>query len=373
MIRILLSLGLVLLLTNPVSAQSSEPSIRVGVPVGLVRSGETFATQIFLDSDGIRINAAEIVLQYSPHAVEVIYVTREQSLFTLWPEPPTWSETTGEIRMTGGRPGGIFAVNASVATIYFRAKETGPISLTFDRDKTAAYRHDGQGTRLSLTPLVGSLQIGSDLIPGLTLISITHPTPEYWAHGTTAHVGWEVEGETEYSYAFSTDPQGVPDEIPETVVGSVEFSDLVDGVYYFTIKQHARNQPWSAVLQRRFLIDGTPPEPFGLQVLEPASVGQTRLIGWNAIDRTSGIVTYRLMVGNRYQGDVLSPLRLKAEWIGQAITIVAVDAAGHTKASEPLVTNVRQSLVWPWWAIGLLGVIVVALAIWMTRRLIASR
>lgn len=351
-------------------AQTPSASIRLVVPAGLVRVGDIIPIQIQLDSAGLKINAAEVAVTFNPVHLEILFVGREQSMFTLWPELPAWSSRTGTVTMAGGRPGGIYAVNGSIATVYARALRAGRSALDFDLDVTAAYEHDGRGTRLPLSAEPVELQLGSDLIPVIQLVSTTHPTPEYWSYGTTAHVGWEVEPNTEYSYAFGTDPVLVPDDTPDSVVGSVEFTDLTDGVYVFAIKQRSIGGAWSTIIQRRFLIDQTPPNPFSLVLIRPSLTDRRTLVTWNTIDDTSGLAAFTLRVGRQRHGAVTSPLLVKPEWRGQVLEITATDAAGHDRVARLRLEPVTGGAAWPWWILVALLVpaVVIARRLWVSSR-----
>ncbi len=366
--------GLGLFGPSSAAAQTPQPSIHLVTSQGLVQTGDILTAEIQLNSGGQNVNAVEVVLQYAPQQLQVVSVTRQQSVLTLWPEVPRWDAQLGEVHMTGGRPGGFYAVNASLATVYFRALTSGPVQLGFDLDQTAAYLHDGKGTRLPLESSETEIQVGSNLQPRLELISTTHPTPEYWSHGTSVHVGWVVEPDTEYSYEFSTDPSVLPDATPEKKVGSVEYTGLTDGVYFFTIKQRAIGQPWSALIQRRFLIDGTPPASFTIQRVSSGLANRATWLIWNTTDQTSGLVGYRLAVDGRDVGAVSSPLNFDDAWRGHRLTITATDAAGNIRTAtwQKSEAGGYHPLV-QWWIILILGVGALVVAVWVTRRLIASR
>jgi hypothetical protein len=335
------------------AAERPSVSLRLIGPAGLIRSGEILTVELQLDSRGQRINAAEIGLRYPTDRLEVRYVGRENSIFSLWPTPPEWTDSPGLVTMSAGRPGGLYALNASVATVYFRVLQSGPVRLMLDPDRTAAYLNDGQGTRLPVDPADLDLEIASDLVPGITLVSITHPTPTYWSHGRTVHVGWTVDPDTEYSYRFDTDPTALPDDTPKSELGSIEYTNLSDGTYYFTIKQRQRGGPWSSVTQRRFLNDATPPDPFELKLLPASAVAGANVLAWSAVDTTSGVAGAVLQVDGETHTSAVSPVTAEPGWHGRVATVVVTDAAGN-KTSASL--HLPGSGLFPtlgWWLFGL--------------------
>lgn len=320
------------LLVQPV--QAADPSVHLIGPAGQVRDGQILPVLVAIDSADRRFNAAEIYVQYPPAMLAVVAVAREQSIFSLWPEAPQWTKPAGQISMVGGQPGGLVSVGGTVATIYFRALASGPADLLVNAVTSALYLHDGHGTRQAVTASPLHFDLANDFVPGINIVSTTHPTPEYWSHGTTVHVGWVAEPNTEYSYAFATSPTTVPDDTPETTVGSVEYTNLADGVYYFTIKARAVQGLWSAITQRRFLIDQTPPEPFTLVSMSSRDVGGAALLRWVATDRTSGIAESVLTVGQKRIGLVTSPLTLRPDWRGQRLTVTVYDGAGNSRSAS---------------------------------------
>lgn len=369
LIRILFSAGVLVLASMSTATAQVESTagakLRLLGPIGLVRSGEFFTVEVQLNSADQIINAAEIKLRYPTDRLELIYAGREQSIFTLWPEPPKGGE--GIVTMTGGRPGGLYALNATVATIYFRALLSGPATITVDSSATAAYVHDGRGTKLELLAEALQLEIASDLVPGIRLTSITHPTQEFWSHGTTVHVGWVVDPESEYSYAFGTDPVGLPDDTPEAVVGSIDYSELDDGIYYFTLKQRSADGPWSGITQRRFLIDATPPEISALTVVPGRWLGGPAQFTWFASDQTSGIALESAQIGPRQLASVRSPLTIGNDWYGKRITIRVTDAAGNTSEAN-LILPAGSRTWWPMWGWISLAAIAITLVFLARRR-----
>lgn len=344
----------------PTATRAAErPAITLIGPVGLVRSGELLPIEVRIDSKGETINAVEASVRYSPAMFTVERVGREQSPLTLWPEEPTTDVQGGRVHFTGGRPGGFVAVNAVIATLYVRASVGGALAMAFDLERTAFYRNDGQGTRLAVESAPLSLVVADSLVQGITLTSPTHPSADSWSTQGTIVVQWTPKEGAVYSYSMGTDIAAVPDDVPETAVGEKRYGQLSDGVYYFFIKERPAEGVWSAVTQRRFLVDGTPPEPFAISRLDPKSVGGAALISWMAHDATSGINAYSLAVNSKHIVDIASPLVLQPSWRGKTLTITAYDQAGNAQsvswkypASSPFFLSLRDRV---WLFVGILA------------------
>jgi len=66
--------------------------------------GDTFSVDLKVDTAGIPINAAEATIHFPVDKLEVLNISKEESVFTLWPETPTFSNLTGEVSFTGVLP-----------------------------------------------------------------------------------------------------------------------------------------------------------------------------------------------------------------------------------------------------------------------------
>lgn len=269
--------------------------------------------------------------------------------------------------MAGGRPGGLYAANARIATIYAIVKQVGEVSLRLDPG-SAMYLHDGRGTAVPLTRAEGSLMVASDLLLGIPINSSSHPTPESWNREGRIEFFWGSEAGKEYSYRLSTDPKEVPDDRPDSGNGVLTFLNVADGIWYFTIKERTVGQrEWSPVTQRRFLLDKTPPEPFQLNHPAPNRIGGQSVITWVAIDRTSDIAEERLVVDGRVRQAVNSPVHVEESIIGHRIQIHATDAAGNVRLSQAVQLGNRNP---GWWLIVALivGGVMLMLVVAMIRR-----
>lgn len=314
-------------------AFAAAPNLGIVPPIGLIRSGETVAVNIRVDSAGENINAAEGVLSYPVDRLRLVRISREESVFTLWTEEPAADTERGTITFTGGRPGGIVADNAALLTVYFEAYKSGEAVLAFDTNATALYKNDGEGTRIPILLQPITLAVTDSLVEGITLSSATHPTSDTWSRGGRIEVSWQVVAGAHYSYQLSNDSQSVPDDTPEATAGTVTYDNLSDGIYFFVIKERPEGGEWSSVTQRRFLLDATPPEPFTIVQPDPSAVSNAPIIAWTTTDATSGIARYDLTVNGSDPVPVQSPLTLDPSWLGKTLTITAVDAAGNTTTS----------------------------------------
>ena len=351
----------------PRLTQAASPTIRFVQSPGVQRAGDTIVVQVLVDSAGQNINAVQATLKYSSAYLEPMSVTQKKEFWPLWPETPSWDASTGTMRLVGGRPNGVVAIQAPFADITFRVRSGGLAEILLDSSNSGVYLNDNNGTKVDVTSPGLELQLADTLVPIFSLDATTTPTPNVWAKANAVHIGWAVESGTEYSYRWSTNSQDVPDESPEAKLGSLDFDQLTDGVYYWTVKSRTGTGLWSRVSQFRFQLDSTLPAPFTLTKLDPRQVGGHDVIAWDATDATSGIAMTHLLVNKKDLGQVQSPLQLKPEWRGSTITLVVRDQAGNERRVAWDYPGLRPTYQYLGW--GILGVLVALGGIlWWHRR-----
>lgn len=313
---------------------AETPTISFAPPIGLIHVDDVIPVDINVDSGGVVMNAIEATITFPAANVRVDHIEREQTAFALWPEPPRWDNVAGTVHLIAGRPGGMVAVGARVATIYFRAQKPGPITLGITTTASALYLNDGVGTKKQVDVLPSTFTIHDELTTGIPLHSLSHPDEATWYRQSNVEVQWDIQPDTVYSYQFSADAQVAPDTTPETVVGTVSYSDVADGRYIFSIRSKSGSGPWSEVSQRRFLIDTTAPQAPQLVSPDPQTVNGRRVLVWSDVDATSGIAHTLGRVGGKNIGEVQSPLSLLSAWRGKTIVITIIDQAGNQSSGQ---------------------------------------
>lgn len=367
-LRRLTVVAVLLVLAAPmVQAEETATVILLG-PAGSVRVGDEVPVEVRLSSGGFAINAAELTVRYPSQALEVVRVAREQSVFSLWPEPPRWDTTTGTISLVGGKPGGTIVVKAAVVTIYFKVLAAGTSTVQLSEPSTA-YVHDGQPSSLRLTGSPLSLITSDQLLEPFQLSDATVPTPGTWSAERAIVVRWTPQAETQYSWQFSPDIRTVADDAPEAVTGEAQYEQLADGIYYFTLRYKVGSGVWSPPFQWRFMLDATPPEPFTLSVVKPNQTDPIQLLAWNADDRTSGVAQSVLTVNGAVVGSVTSPQTINPSWLGRPVTVTVTDQAGNARAASlalPGRAAGGRGGTWPMVglvSLGLIGLVAVAIAV----------
>lgn len=117
--------------------------------------GNFFTVNVKANTQGSYINNGEALIQFPTDLLEVISVSKTSSIFSIWVEEPSFSNTTGRVSFNGGivTPGFI-GNSGTLATITFRAKKEGSAVLSFVSG--ALRENNGFGTDI-LSSQIGSV------------------------------------------------------------------------------------------------------------------------------------------------------------------------------------------------------------------------
>ena len=127
---------------------------------GVVSPNQMFAVDVRIDNQDQCLNVFDVGIKYSNDKVEAVTVSRGRSILTLWVEDPVIDHKKGEIRFTGGVPGGYCGrvvgdpdlTNVLVTVVFQPLNEgvfSGEVEISFD-EKSSVLLSDGRG---SLSPL----------------------------------------------------------------------------------------------------------------------------------------------------------------------------------------------------------------------------
>lgn len=110
---------------------------------------DVFLVELKINTEKERINAAQIELIFPPEKLEVVEISQGSSIFTLWPEPPSFSNEKGKISFVGGVPLG-FEGEGKIISIAFKVisseKEISFAEINFSKDSQVLL-NDGRGTK----------------------------------------------------------------------------------------------------------------------------------------------------------------------------------------------------------------------------------
>lgn len=317
--------------------------------------GSAVTANIYVSSADQAMNAASGVISFPQDKLEVISLSKTGSIFTLWVQEPSFSNSAGTVNFEGIvlNPG-FTGSNGKAIAITFRTKAAGNALLTFSSGSVLA--NDGKGTNI-LTSL-GNAQFrlgGAAVAPESVTPSETIGAPDAPEVSSPTHPDqneWYAKEEAKFVWPAPSDVTGarllvskIPAEIPvityAPAISEKEVTDLTDGIWYF----HARlrnTRGWGATSHFRFQIDTQPPQPFSIQFIggsETANPRPTAL--FDTTDALSDIDYYRVRIG---EGDLFvlpseivksNPYTLPFQALGKRTMLVqAFDKAGNYTAAS---------------------------------------
>lgn len=304
-----------------------------------VYQNDTFIAEVHLNTEDQEINVAQIELTFPKDLLEVVDLGKGNSILTLWISEPFYSNKNGLIQFQGGVPGG-FKGKGFIGKIFFKAKNTGIAKIDFSADSQVLL-HDGKGTPAELSFLEGNYGV-IEKPENLPIISSrSHPDQNKWYKSNTLHLHWDLIEAAFYSYLLSKDPLAEPDEIPDIPegeliwMGDMEYPDLENGIYYFSIRQKLPGEDWSPKISFRVMIDVTPPEKFEPEIGQDPSVFEGKyFLSFYTTDKTSGIEYFEVKEGKRDFKRAKSPYLLEDQSLRNKILVKAIDKSGNEKIAE---------------------------------------
>lgn len=286
--------------------------------------GSTFTIGVFAGSGSTAINAVSGVVSFPREALEVVSVSKNQSIVSLWVQEPTFSNTAGTVNFEGIilNPG-FSGTSGRIVNVTFRVKVAGTADLSFSVGSILA--NDGSGTEIlsskevaryqnEETSVVPNSSSGSTvevigIIPAdrsaikAKLISASHPV-DGWSNKTSGTFEFVLTDEV-ISMRLLVDNK--PDSIPVVVytppLVSRTIDDLIEGVSYLHV-QYKDVDGWGEVLHHRLQIDTVLPENFTVKAFD------TDLFLLKADDKSAGISYHEVQIdgGETTKIDESSPL-----------------------------------------------------------------
>ena len=162
-ILVVLILALVLLGWLPEVAKAGGAWLYLAPEPGNYKTGERFSLDVMIQAEGISVNAAQATIHFSPNKLKVVEIARMDSIFSLWPKKPVWSNSAGEISFVGGLPSPGFLGAERVFTVTFQAKASGRAKIYFSDVKILADGPKGIDIFAPKSQLEYSIDITSDI------------------------------------------------------------------------------------------------------------------------------------------------------------------------------------------------------------------
>ncbi len=318
-------------------------------PAGTFTVGGTFEARLVLDSEGEPVNALDVVIQFPPDKLQAVSPSIGRSVIETWLRQPTIDNAAGVIRLQGGIPGGITTSGSVIASVTFRARQSGQALLRI-ADRSRVLKHDGSGTDVLRNTRSALYALTLPPPAGPIVVSSSHPDQDRWYAQSSALFSWTDRNEETaegYSYVLDGEPLTLPDNISEGTRRSVRYGDLPSGTHYFHIKA-LHGGIWGGTTHVTVNIDTDPPAAFPIRVV-PANrtTSKTLFVEFKTTDRHSGLDRYEYAIiplsppgEDQAEGGNVSPLfvetagdlrELKLELGTYDIVARAYDKAGNVR------------------------------------------
>ena len=336
---------------------SEAASLSFSPPSSSHAVGGTFSIGVYVGTSDQAMNAASGVVSFPGDKLEVVSLSKAGSIFSLWPEEPSFSNNAGTVTFEGVvlNPGYIGA-SGKIITITFRTKKEGQVNMSFSSGFVLA--NDGSGTNilsdlrvavLTLTAeqkesisatVVAKSATGIENALGVT--SSTHPDSAKWYANNTPEFSWKLpEGALEVRTLIGKSASGVPTVSYIPAISTKKVDELPDGTYYLSLQVRTESG-WGAVSRYRVNIDTTPPKPFsitfphGNESLEPQPVAL-----FNTTDDGSGMSHYDIKIGSEEKPLRVGPAALSNPYVippqnpgTHTLFVTAIDSAGNTRSAS---------------------------------------
>ncbi len=320
---------------------------------GTYEVGSNFSVKVKVNSNGQAINAAEATLTFNPAEISVVSISKTGSIFSLWTQEPTFSNSGGKIVFSGGTPTPFTGTSGTLITITFKAKISGSAQVSFSSGSVLAA--DGKGTNIlsnmnggiytlkpkAIIPPVEEVPPEEEYIPpGVSgaapfapvVYSSTHPDANKWYSNNDPEFSWKVPSDvTAVKLLIGRLPRAIPTVLYSPPISEKKLEDLEDGIWYFHVR-FKNKYGWGAILHRKVLIDTQPPEPFKIEIKEGKQTTNPRpTLVFETTDGMSGIDYYEIMIdGRSLLRTDKSEYKIPSQDLGKHIIIVkAVDKAGN--------------------------------------------
>lgn len=342
------------LICVPLAAGAASASLYLAPSSGTYTVGNTFSVELKVNSGGVPINAADGTLVFNTTDLEVRSISKDGSVFSLWVQEPTFSNSLGTINFAGGKPSpGFTGAGGVIFNITFKAKTAGTVDLTFAAGSVLA--DDGKGTNI-----LGSMKGGNYTLvarqitvpppapgeyvpttpagqtPSAPIVSSpTHPDEDKWYSNNDPEFNWKLPSDvTGVSLLLHQKTDANPGNTSDGEIESKKYQDLEDGVWYFHIK--FKNQyGWGKITHRKVLIDTQPPEPFKIIVDKKGDLTcPDPVLYFETKDTLSGLEYYEVIIDDNERKNVApvditrNPFQMPAQTPGEhTVEVKAFDKA----------------------------------------------
>lgn len=373
------------------------PSAAYAATLGLLPANatvgidSTITETVLVSSTDQAMNAISGTISFPANLLQVVSVSKANSVLSLWVQDPTFSNTDGTISFSGVVPNPGYTGNrGQVFSIQFRGKKAGTAPVLFS-PSPQVLANDGNGTDIltgtnsavitviASTPVQTpqpSPTVNTDLLARIT--SSTHPDQTQWYTLPHAVFDWtNAQGVSAVQLGYDKNADGKPNVLYSEPISHKEL-DLDDGIWYFHVQEKGSNG-WGSVSTYRVQIDTVPPHSFTITFPNGATAqsGSAVTAQFTALDELSGIDYYQTAVDGKestIKTDEGSQSYAVSGDPGTHVFLVrAYDKAGNVTIADAKFSITeggssppRNLFAFGWLAVNYLSLILIILAIFGT-------
>lgn len=331
-------------------------TLNVSPASGTYATNANFSVGIYVASPDQAMNAASATIKFPTDKLQVVSVSKAGSIMDFWAQEPTFSNTTGEIKLEGvALTPGYQGPAGKILTVTFKGKNTGTANLSIASSSVLA--NDGVGTNIlksvsggvfvikaaevkepetikleDLKPVEETVVAEEICEPDSIITSTTHPGV-VWRRENTAAFSWDIEKDTLASkIAFDKNPDTEPSIINSPAIVEKRYENLEDGIWYFHLSLQD-NAGWKKTEHFKIKIDHTPPTIDAAEIKRADLTDPKPIISLKVNDKISCVKNFEFSINGEvldYEKMPDGNLRLETIEPGEhELVITAYDRAGN--------------------------------------------
>lgn len=319
-----------------------------------------FAGTVYVSTGGLPINNAESTIHFPADILSVDSVSTVGSIFNIWVEQPSFSNSAGTIYFNGGLPTpGYSGQSGNSLRINFRAKKTGTANLSFG--SSAVRANDGNGTNVltqtngasisiipaspvatPVTPAPTPILAGVPKAPIIT--SEDMPDQNAWYSKTEGIFSWELlPNISAVQLVLSRSPDTDPFVMYDPPIKSKTLLNLTEGTLYLNAR-FKNDIGWGRIGSRKIQVDTT--APMDLLVKTGVTDEDLIFIAVSAKDEISGIRGYAAFSGENKIAEQINPEPIAGiASANRTASVIGSDADNMVKFNLPPLSEEQSRLV----------------------------
>jgi hypothetical protein len=313
-------------------------TLKVSPSTGVYTVGSPFSVSVILNTEGKSVNASDGQLSFNPRELQVVGVSRGSSIFNLWTEEPTFSNSAGTVSFGGGSPSGYKGGGGTIISVTFKPLGAGTPKITFKSGSVLAA--DGMGTNVLTGMSGGTFTIAAkgetpapEYIPpantpqAAKITSSSHPDESLWYKEKTAKLSWAVPaGVTAVRMTLDDTSGTVPTKVYESALTEKVLEDLPEGVSYFHL-QLKNKDGWGRISEYKLSVDTVAPKNFTISEEAPSSENPKHVLVFTSED-VSPILEYKIQIDGK------EPVVFKDTESAKKFTLESLTPGYHTISVE---------------------------------------